>query len=1794
MSLANVEYTQTTDLDIKSTTDSKLSNALLESIDLMSNNSVKTSFAKTLTLEAKIVEITDEGRGKYKVQYLDNILNVSSINDSIKYNVGDNVYILVPEGNFDKDIIILSSLATEVSKSSTVEGPLRIDIGDSLYGSLFDTNLCSFREEANLINGNKSFFAKAFAEYLKDNRTFNLSCYIQTNIAANRRAAGNYGLVLSIPVVDVNGFSSDYRVVLDINNIMGDAYNFTAPAYQNLYFTIPEELLFDETNFTNLSLTAFIKDFPTQHPKLPNGEYDEENYPREDYIDVWITKIGVFPTKIVEKEEKEGYYLKLRATEGSLFWDAGSTSKELYPDLYLNGRSTLADPFDCYWFKENYKVSINSEEYNKYGGVGWEILNDKVKVEDNLNGQSGFRYNLSKFKYPVSIDKVRTDLRYKCVLVREQDNLILTDTIVLRNIVDPAELTLTTSRENGSTRYTKGTDLVTLVIKYYDSDISDDASMQYAFKRFNKYNELINDEGKENIFVVDGNANEQVEEDGKIYLVTKVTLPVKEIYDLNTIYCTAYKTRLTEEGDGIEEIIGTASIQITVEETPSYRVVLENTDKVYKYDWDGDSPMIANYDGPSTSKISAITPIVARAYKDTGEEFEEDEYNISTIVWQIPKNSMITITDPDLLNKIKKDSDPNSEYYTIRGNYPQYKSLPYSIVNNFNKSKNNNTIKVNIIMNNISINGLATIKFLKDGESGTNGSKFSAVLVHGTSSEGRAYGELDDEGKICKLQLICVQEGELNTKWYLYNSAKDEYIDYEEVIADSDKIKEWLWFDVKIYCDSDILTESGRQFFTTWTIFDQDNDFANTESPVYMDENILYIKQENKEDPTQGLIKWKPNVTYCATIVSSSLAVKNNDDAPTDGDNQMFEKRIRAYYPIEITFSQSSDIITKKLIPRLDGGFSSVLYNDNFENPEFDSTSNFVFEDRLDELSSKYNVNQYFWEVSESLMMEEIKDKILEKKIQPKFRKFPSNYNCQWVKVQYGYNVDEQTIDGEIEKITKERNKAAALLSFYNELRENLPIIGEFQDKKSNIENIVNSKDIILLKKNDIFNLLNELKLKIDSLCYENTGILSAFGIEKLEGYSEIISSRLLSAVEKIGGINVDFVRDIQPVFIHYGDPTKYFDTDGEIKGIKIQVTDSFFKENVKSKLKEKFIKSINIYNESVDNAYAPYYYEIINENSPYIAASNIFAAVNEILMDYINDLRWGHITIQQKDITIEEETIEIKNPYYNIFYPIYTNIVRIVTPINEYENKLKSIKDINKMLNLIDEQLKLYYDFSVLSQIHLSEKVIEVLEVQLINLINLKNNFIPNLIHIKPIVLLYQTSGAWLDWDGNKIKINDEGAYIAAPTFAAGLYEEGLFTGLTLGVQREPVDKQGVKTLEQRVGMLGHYKGQQSLFVDAKTGEARFGLKSTGQIVIDPKSGSLKIYDSYYQANNGAAGMCLNFGEAQKGTLNRTNPYIHFGDSRGKIYSGAHQTYGDDSVGFYLAHNGFSIGSGVHIESNGNFIFGKKDSNNKYIEWTGSNFNIGPGVAVTASDLKARVGIKCGEPNKGFYNCEIDGREGYIRIGLKSVSNTNIPDYSFTVDKYGNIIAKGTLNCEAGSWIGNWRVVDDTVSKDNNKGALFGYKIQSDSEKPSIKLLPTTSCIAFLNNYVHGSSGSPDYTFFGGSPVGDSASKKKCAQNFVCVYKNNSNYDYGNFRADKIISEYGVLGHDCFILGGHYLDGSGSSQKVYKYKDGTVTDGYVVKDKTAIKINKDGIYKSTESGTWALIVDFNNKRFAT
>lgn len=102
--------------------------------------------------------------------------------------------------------------------------------------------------------------------------------------------------------------------------------------------------------------------------------------------------------------------------------------------------------------------------------------------------------------------------------------------------------------------------------------------------------------------------------------------------------------------------------------------------------------------------------------------------------------------------------------------------------------------------------------------------------------------------------------------------------------------------------------------------------------------------------------------------------------------------------------------------------------------------------------------------------------------------------------------------------------------------------------------------------------------------------------------------------------------------------------------------------------------------------------------------------------------------------------------------------------------------------------------------------------------------------------------------WDGNSIEIkDDEGkrSYILAPQIGAGIKgEDNSFTGIVMGSrfeQRE--DAKGEVKEQNDVGLFGYSEGEQSIFLDAKTGKTVFGLPKDsgrdggyeGRIILTP-----------------------------------------------------------------------------------------------------------------------------------------------------------------------------------------------------------------------------------------------------------------------------------------------------------------------------------------------------------------------
>ena len=74
--------------------------------------------------------------------------------------------------------------------------------------------------------------------------------------------------------------------------------------------------------------------------------------------------------------------------------------------------------------------------------------------------------------------------------------------------------------------------------------------------------------------------------------------------------------------------------------------------------------------------------------------------------------------------------------------------------------------------------------------------------------------------------------------------------------------------------------------------------------------------------------------------------------------------------------------------------------------------------------------------------------------------------------------------------------------------------------------------------------------------------------------------------------------------------------------------------------------------------------------------------------------------------------------------------------------------------------------------------------------------------------------------WDGNHLEINEDEDYILAPQIGAGAKDENnAFTGVVMGTAKT-YDQE-----ESSIGLLGYSHGKQSIWLDAETGNAIFGL---------------------------------------------------------------------------------------------------------------------------------------------------------------------------------------------------------------------------------------------------------------------------------------------------------------------------------------------------------------------------------
>lgn len=1080
-----------------STNDSNNSNALSQA--LLDYGSIISTYAANntgaaKTIKAQIVEEKDASNHEYKISYGGAEFSKAYAIGDVKYDTSTVVYVLIPSGDFDQEKWILGSVSPVASNYVTEEkGDSYIDVSENLYGSVQQkiknqdiTNeiyLCTWKNEnfSNkrdkttenyLIVNNEANFGTLFLDYSYIYKTFKMSFLIQTNIDINHKRQGKYGLELVLPFINTKtNETKDYVYTMDIDNLEGDPFDYNVFQKQEIYFTIDDGFEYDTTRSEVFQLRAYTSDFKYSEDEIKKIN---KNY------DIVIKDISLSFTDVLTEDDIDGYHVTIVSDSGNYFLPtalSGPEIKTLHPVLKVKGKTASLEDWDCYWFQEDAAVNTtNHMRYLQIGGFGFKCVNDLASYVSDFD----FQYVKNQYEIQVPKTEVAVELRYKCVLTKTFETEDGKQTIVtppalitLKNFNSRVELYLDT--KTGSTAFVENIGNINLLatirtdVKLFTKSADDITSLGYdvSWARFDKDNNNVSYE-KLGLGVVSPfykivspikliNEQEETINNGanKItyyFYQTEISFPCSLINEKNTIYCTFYRII-----NNVEKInLGTRHILVTVGKEATYTINLVNTDIVYKYDSDGDSPMIANYDGPNSSQINQTLPISFQIFKPTGHELTEEEYKYVKYEWYLPLNSLMEF------EKVEKNNIDESQRYFIVNNAP---SINYRIAAQYDKSKaKNNNIRLKINFDGNEFWASANPKFIKDGENGTNGSKYTAIIKYKDYDGEYEYGEKDIKGIRRKLHMVYVNEE--GKGWYIHNQ-KENYITGNSnnhaqplpvnTAADNNKLP---FFTLSVYRDGAKIDASNLKI--TWEMYDIDN---------ITKKDCFTIKQLNQSQSNGTTInlggrlsiksdaagKWRNGENPCS-IVRCKITINTEQSTTNLGISN--QEVIYAYYPIEVTFLDKYPTSEYPMIPTLNGGFSEVIYDMDGNNPEWDKNNaptedlnlvprqdeladfNFEFVTDTDRIknntikignSSVETIYNYKWEVSKignygelingNLKIKKTKDQFA--KIEPA-TKYASGVSNNYIKVSYTWN--NKTRDAINEIIEKEREKVTEAL----------------------------------------------------------------------------------------------------------------------------------------------------------------------------------------------------------------------------------------------------------------------------------------------------------------------------------------------------------------------------------------------------------------------------------------------------------------------------------------------------------------------------------------------------------------------------------------------------------------------------------------------------------------------------------------------------------------------------------------------------------------------------------------------
>ena len=1426
-----------------------LTKSLLDAIAIIADKSAE-EVSSDQTIKAIVKKIVSTSEGKYLITYNngDFYAYVQSGSTNI-YQVDEQVYILVPEGDMSQKKFIIGKVEDDDEEPSSFKALTSsllndyVMIGDNAViekeypvsslnneerldvkrmqplqlnpYAINNFHYCYLHNPETVTNLSQDYDSinhriidideESFSNSAKQAESLLIRAKFKANVNTNN--IGHYGIIINVAFADTTNPQIDANnnityspklvaYILDTNKMTGNPGRFYDYTSQ---YTIES---FDGKNYLYIdSIIAFSEGFVNE---TIVGPQDPDAYIYIDNLEI----VALSENVAINGD----YKLKLTTPLGNTIKEGQDNNLTIVgTTTYLN--QDISDNTIFYWGVKDPSITSISDGYNIKLGAGYKYLNNKD----------------SQLKLAAS-DLSAAENIYICVATYESD-IILKNTILLYNNNNRLNITIN-SDQGTSFQFNEGNPTLTCFINglYPTND--------YTFvwsKEDSEFGSILLDQTEEQLEASKEAELQECEEDEEThtssagrtiievlsYYSTRITQVKDIIYPEGvngpkikcklkntnafvTYTCSVYKS-------GIYVGYGSITLQNAKEIiNTNYYITITNGSQVFQYDENGIAPNSETKENPIQ-----VLDLTAVFHSPQGAVVTPKK-----IRWIVPQeNTLIDIPTLGL------ETDPETgERYFLGETYP------LSIKNTYDNNCNNNQIIVVVThADGVEYRQSSNLLFTKIGEIGTNGT--STVIK---------INELIDAPQDECLTLIKPAVGD--AFYNVRNSTDSGFISTNTSVLGAE-----------LYTNNtQVLGHTNK-----WTIA------GSSQTQAY---NYQVITNNNN-----CIINYDNN--------------NNNNELDTrivEVQTTLQGKYLYSFYGMPaIEYNTGYTYNTHPIKIMRDGTLRSVLYDSNGENPSYNENQGVHVK------LINWNTTGYLkWDIESGISTGGVYSK-------PNFMLSKNSgvkIGSRGLKVSSSIDDIQALILETRDTGTINANNASAdIKSYINEFLVDIERIGvdillSIPNKLEKLQQRLisfregNSSDLAVQAVYNKYNILfNQMQTEYQNCVNTNKIYTNIYNnvqaIWNSEWPNVITSNRLYTK-------SISSISNIEELINKYH---KAYDdrSNSAASAVRLPVRANTFEDD--------FLTILT----AIDGYYS-HYMASIEQNIGIFNA--ILTEYTRVLMAYLNILI---NETQSCFVNSEQQSI------YNIVKDEYDNAYSDWTDGDIIgENIYNAINTANGSIGQISEHLRnlyQYYKDAYLSvpkyQIDESSETLKawitILNGQDPNLLNqiyvipnktfnglYMNNNVVGTAYIKdngeeitvakiyiPIIMTLNTYelAALNGWDGTNVEIGDD--HIMTPQIGAGIKDDitNTFTGMVMGSISNTGNQTSRFNQVNKIGLIGYSNGKQSIFIDAKTGKTCLGLPedddqntNEGRIILNPggdsKIGNWKIGNKFlYNIVNGS-----------------------------------------------------------------------------------------------------------------------------------------------------------------------------------------------------------------------------------------------------------------------------------------------------------------------------------------------------